>query len=54
VLLISADLNEILSLSDRIVVMFEGRLMGELAAAEADAETLGLMMAGTEQSEAAA
>ncbi len=53
VLLISADLNEILSLTDRIVVMFEGRIMGELPASEADAETLGLMMAGTEQSEAA-
>ena len=47
VLLVSADLNEILSLSDRIAVMYEGRVMGELPAAEADAETLGLMMAGT-------
>jgi simple sugar transport system ATP-binding protein len=56
VLLISADLNEILSLSDRIAVMFEGRVMGELPASEADAETLGLMMAGAQrgQDEAAA
>ena len=54
VLLISADLNEILSLSDRIAVMFEGRIMGELPASEADAETLGLMMAGRRREEAAA
>jgi simple sugar transport system ATP-binding protein len=54
VLLISADLNEILSLSDRILVMFEGRIMGELSSAEADAETLGLMMAGRRREEAAA
>ncbi|MDR9391784.1 MAG: ABC transporter ATP-binding protein [Trueperaceae bacterium] len=46
VLLVSADLNEVLSLSDRIVVMYEGALMGELDAADADPETLGLMMAG--------
>jgi simple sugar transport system ATP-binding protein len=54
VLLISADLNEILSLSDRIAVMFEGRIMGELPASEADAETLGLMMAGRRREEVAA
>ncbi len=35
VLLVSADLNEILSLSDRIIVMFQGRIMGELSQAEA-------------------
>ena len=53
VLLISADLNEVLSLSDRIAVMFEGRIMGEVAAAEADVDTLGLMMAGAKQNGAA-
>ena len=47
VLLVSADLNEILSLSDRIAVMFEGRIMGSLDQSEADAERLGLMMAGS-------
>ncbi len=47
VLLVSADLNEIMSLADRIVVMYEGRLMGELAQAEASAERLGLLMAGS-------
>jgi len=47
VLLVSADLNEIMSLADRIVVMFEGRIMGELDQADANAERLGLLMAGS-------
>ena len=47
VLLVSADLNEVMSLADRILVMFEGRVMGELQQADATAETLGLLMAGT-------
>ena len=46
ILLISAELEEILNLSDRIAVMFEGRIVGILPAAEADIETIGLMMAG--------
>ena len=46
VLLISADLEEILNLADRIAVMFEGRIVGTLPAAQASAERLGLMMAG--------
>jgi simple sugar transport system ATP-binding protein len=46
VLLVSADLNEVRSLSDRILVMFEGKIMGELAASEATEEKLGLLMAG--------
>ncbi len=46
ILLISADLTEILTLADRIVVLFAGRLMGEVAAADADPERLGLWMAG--------
>jgi len=54
VLLVSADLNEVLSLSDRIVVMFEGRIMGELSAAEATPELLGLMMAGCDAATARA
>lgn len=54
VLLVSADLNEIMSLSDRILVMYEGRIMGELSQAEATAETLGLMMAGSKLGEAIA
>jgi simple sugar transport system ATP-binding protein len=46
VLLVSADLNEVRSLADRILVMFEGRIMGELEASEATEERLGLLMAG--------
>ncbi|MCH8284364.1 MAG: acyl-CoA dehydrogenase family protein [Chloroflexi bacterium] len=46
VLLVSVELDEILSLSDRILVMFEGRIVGEVAGAEATERTLGLMMAG--------
>ena len=47
ILLISTELEEILSLSDRIVVLYEGRVVGELAAADADVAELGLMMAGS-------
>lgn len=46
VLLVSADLMEVLSLSDRILVMYEGRIMGELTPEEATEEKLGLLMAG--------
>ncbi len=48
VLLVSAELDEILSLSDRIGVMYEGRIVAEVSAAEADKETLGLWMAGAQ------
>jgi general nucleoside transport system ATP-binding protein len=53
VLLVSADLNEVMSLSDRIIVMYEGKIMGELSQTEATAEKLGLLMAGSKLSEAA-
>jgi len=46
VLLISSELSEVLNLSDRIAVMFEGRVMAVIPAAEATASLLGLMMAG--------
>ncbi len=46
ILLISEDLDEILELSDRIAVIYEGEIMGILPAAEADTERLGLLMAG--------
>ncbi len=48
-LLISEDLDEILALSDRILVIFHGRIMGDVPRAEATAEKLGLMMTGEEQ-----
>lgn len=46
VLLLSADLDEILSVSDRILVMFEGQIVGELTPENATYERLGLLMAG--------
>ncbi len=49
VLLVSADLSEVMSLSDRILVLFEGRVMGELTQKEATAEKLGLLMAGSSE-----
>lgn len=47
ILLISEDLDEILALSDRIVVMYEGAIVGEVKRDAADVRTLGLMMAGS-------
>jgi simple sugar transport system ATP-binding protein len=46
VLLVSEDLDEILQLSDRIVVMFDGRLALEVASAAADVGAIGRAMAG--------
>jgi general nucleoside transport system ATP-binding protein len=43
---VSADLDELLALSDRFVVIFEGRIVGELPAEEATRERLGMLMAG--------
>jgi simple sugar transport system ATP-binding protein len=46
VLLVSSELDEVLSLSDRIVVMYRGRIVAELDARDADPERIGLLMAG--------
>jgi len=46
-LLISEDLDELLSLSDRLAVIYEGRIVGEMPAEGADIRKIGLMMAGT-------
>jgi len=46
VLLISAELDEIMAVSDRIAVMFEGRIVGTADADKVTREELGLMMAG--------
>ena len=46
ILLISEDLDEILDLSDRIAVIYEGEIRGILPRAEADVERLGLLMSG--------
>ena len=45
VLLVSVELDEIMALSDRIIVMYEGRIVGEITGHDADKTTLGLMMA---------
>jgi len=49
VLLISAELDEILSLSDRIAVMYKGQVLDTLDARTATREQLGLLMAGVKQ-----
>ncbi|MEM8857415.1 MAG: ABC transporter ATP-binding protein [Chloroflexota bacterium] len=48
-LLISEDLDEVRALSDRIVVMFDGEVMGVVNNADTTVEELGLMMAGERQ-----
>ncbi|GAA6159382.1 ABC transporter ATP-binding protein [Ruegeria sp. HU-ET01832] len=46
ILLVSVELEEIFSLSDRIAVMFDGHIMGERLPHETDEKELGLLMAG--------
>lgn len=46
ILLVSEDLDEIMELSDRIAVMFEGHIVGIVDAEEADVEEIGMMMVG--------
>ncbi|MEP7082149.1 MAG: ABC transporter ATP-binding protein [Chloroflexota bacterium] len=46
ILLVSEDLDELLALADRVIVMYEGRVVGEMSAADADLERLGMLMAG--------
>ena len=48
VLLVSAELSEILALSDRVLVMFEGRILADLPQEKADEQSVGLLMAGRE------
>jgi len=51
VLVVSAELDEILSLADRIIVMFEGRIMDIVPIEKATREDLGLLMAGVHPDE---
>jgi general nucleoside transport system ATP-binding protein len=46
VLVISEDLDELVRISDRLAVIYEGRIMGTFPAHEADEEEIGLLMAG--------
>lgn len=49
ILLISEDLDEVLSLSDRVAPIYEGEFMGIVPAAQAERENIGAMMAGAKQ-----
>lgn len=53
VLLISLDLDEVLGLADRVMVLYRGRSMGVLGRANADREKVGLMMLGHSEAEPA-
>jgi simple sugar transport system ATP-binding protein len=53
ILLVSVELDEIMALSDRIVVMYEGQIVGEVAGRDADKTQLGLMMANAHLDSAA-
>ncbi len=51
VLLVSFELDEIMSLSDRIEVIFDGQIIGSVNGSDADEKELGFMMAGGKQNE---
>ena len=46
ILLISNELEEILDLADRIIVLFRGKIVGEMPRAEVDLDRLGMLMGG--------
>lgn len=46
VLIVSSELSEVMSLSDRILVMFKGKIIGEVPGKNADSGEIGLLMAG--------
>lgn len=52
ILLISEELDELLTLSDRIAVIYEGKIMGIVDAEDADIKDIGLMMTGNQRSDA--
>jgi simple sugar transport system ATP-binding protein len=52
IFLVSVELDEILALSDRILVMHDGHIVGEVSPAEATERAIGLMMAGVSESRA--
>ena len=49
ILLISEDLEELVTVADNIAVLFEGQIMGIRSSEEADSEKLGMMMAGLKE-----
>ena len=54
ILLISEDLDELLALSDRLIVLYGGRVVGEFDAHDVDVDRIGLLMAGHDADEARA
>jgi simple sugar transport system ATP-binding protein len=48
IILISEDLDELLALSDRIEVIYEGRIVGSFSSEAADVHEIGLLMTGGE------
>jgi len=53
ILLISEDLDEVMEMSDRIIVLLEGEIMGELPRAHFDVHEIGLLMSGVTDSDGA-
>ena len=53
VLLVSLELDEVMNLSDRILVMYEGEIVGEFDPKQITVEELGLYMAGAKRQEVA-
>jgi len=51
VLLVSLELDEVMDVSDRILVIYEGEIVGDLAPKEITVEELGLYMAGSKRSD---
>lgn len=51
IILISTELEEVLSLSDRVAVLYRGEIIGEMKAGEIDMELLGLLMLGKKPSD---
>ena len=50
ILLVSAELEEVLSLSDRVLVMYQGRIVGAVDPQQASQEEIGLLMTGGKRS----
>ena len=48
-LLVSLELDEVMGLSDRILVLYEGEIVGELNPKETDVQELGLYMSGAKR-----
>ena len=51
ILLISTDLDEVLAVSDRVLILFEGEIMGEIIPGKATIQEIGLMMAGSKMNQ---